>query len=77
MKLFRLNVPINHKREMSWILSNIAAGSHRQIDLLFETNDIIETLIAAFHCNDHRTRKALSFLHLRLIFPLHNISFLI
>ncbi|VDK67770.1 unnamed protein product [Litomosoides sigmodontis] len=57
MKLFRLNVPVNHKREMSWILSNIAAGSHRQIDLLFETNDIIETLTAAFHCNDHRTRK--------------------
>lgn len=68
MKLFQLNVPGN-KREISWILSNIAAGSHRQIDLLFETNDIVETLIEAFDCEDHRVRKVL-FAFLYSIFPL-------
>ncbi|KAL3991110.1 HEAT-like repeat family protein [Acanthocheilonema viteae] len=57
MKLFRLDVPVINKREMTWILSNIAAGSHRQIDLLFETNDIVETLIDAFDCDDYRIRK--------------------
>ncbi|MCP9265284.1 hypothetical protein DINM_020542 [Dirofilaria immitis] len=44
-------------REIAWILSNIAAGSHRQIDLLFETKDIVEILIDAFDCDDHRIRK--------------------
>ncbi|VDM92357.1 unnamed protein product, partial [Onchocerca ochengi] len=57
MKLFQINMPVNQKREIAWILSNIAAGSHRQIDLLFETNDIIEILLDAFDCDDHRIRK--------------------
>ncbi|CAG9530419.1 unnamed protein product [Cercopithifilaria johnstoni] len=57
MKLFRIDMPVIHKREVSWILSNIAAGSHRQIDLLFETNDIVEILIKAFDCDDYRIRK--------------------
>ncbi|EFO15571.2 karyopherin alpha [Loa loa] len=57
MKLFRFNMPVYQKREIAWILSNIAAGSRRQIDLLFETNNIVETLIDTFYCDDYRIRK--------------------
>lgn len=71
MKLFRLDVPVNQKREMTWILSNIAAGSHRQIDLLFETNDIVEMLINAFYSDDHRIRKVNSlFIRISLFFKI-------
>ncbi|VDN95764.1 unnamed protein product [Brugia pahangi] len=49
MELFGPMMPINQKHEIMWILSNIAAGSQRQIDLLFETNDIVEILIGTFY----------------------------
>ncbi|KAK6112936.1 hypothetical protein QQG55_49640 [Brugia pahangi] len=48
MELFGPMMPINQKHEIMWILSNIAAGSQRQIDLLFETNDIVEILTDTF-----------------------------
>uniref|UniRef100_A0A0R3RLL2 Importin subunit alpha n=1 Tax=Elaeophora elaphi TaxID=1147741 RepID=A0A0R3RLL2_9BILA len=67
MKLLQVKTPINHTREVTWILSNIAAGPYRQIDLLFETNDIVEILVDAFNSSDYRTRKALFSFHL---FPL-------
>ncbi|VIO99917.1 Uncharacterized protein BM_BM10292 [Brugia malayi] len=57
MELFGPMMPINQKHEIMWILSNIAAGSQRQIDLLFETNDIVEILIGTFYNDDHRIRK--------------------
>uniref|UniRef100_A0A915Q1N5 Importin subunit alpha n=1 Tax=Setaria digitata TaxID=48799 RepID=A0A915Q1N5_9BILA len=62
MELFRTNIPIQQKREIAWILSNVAAGSHRQVDLLFETNDIVETLVNAFNCDDHRVRKEIGWI---------------
>ncbi|VDN85012.1 unnamed protein product [Brugia pahangi] len=57
MELFGPMMPINQKREIMWILSNIAAGSQRQIDLLFETNDIVEILTDTFFYDDYRIRK--------------------
>ncbi|VDK36445.1 unnamed protein product [Gongylonema pulchrum] len=52
-----MNSPNNHKSEVIWVLSNIAAGSPEQIDLLFENANVIEMLADAFECGDHRMRK--------------------
>ncbi|VDN08362.1 unnamed protein product [Thelazia callipaeda] len=57
IKVFRNNIAIGQKREIVWILSNIAAGSSEQIDMLFDTDGIVELLMNTFDCDDCRIRK--------------------
>lgn len=57
MDLFQMNAPINQLREIVWIMSNIAAGSQKQIDLLFQASEIVELFIDAFRCGDHRLNR--------------------
>ncbi|VDN05718.1 unnamed protein product [Thelazia callipaeda] len=57
IKVFQNDITIDQKLVILEILSNIAAGSSEQIDMLFDTDGIVELLMNTFDCDDCRIRK--------------------
>ncbi|VDN50961.1 unnamed protein product [Dracunculus medinensis] len=61
VRLYRTKEGSNIFRcEIIWILSNIAAGSQAQVDLLFGIDDIDKILIEGISSNDSRMKKECS-----------------
>jgi hypothetical protein len=54
---------ISIRREICWILSNIAAGVSRQAEVFMDRQDVLKKLAWMFHCDTNEIRSEIGWIY--------------